>query len=77
MAKKGKKRAWFKHLRGSYIPVNYKGALTYIPFVAYLLVSILIPFHYIDSKAVATFVVIPNWLLAAVIMTSFAKSHAS
>ena len=72
-----KSQAWFKPLRGSYIPVNYKGALTYIPFVAYLLVSVLIPFNYVSSKAVATFIAIPNWVVATWVMTLLARSKSS
>ncbi|MFZ1258602.1 MAG: hypothetical protein WAQ25_03975 [Candidatus Saccharimonas sp.] len=35
-AKKPNKHAWFKPVRGSYIPVHWKGWLTYIPYIAYL-----------------------------------------
>ena len=34
--KHSKNQAWFKPLRGSYIPITWKGWLTYIPYVVYL-----------------------------------------
>ena len=74
---KAKKRKWFKPLRGSYIPVNSKGALTYIPFVSYLVATALVAFWYIDSKAIATLVVIVGWVIGSYVMTVFARSKSS
>ncbi len=72
MAKRSKK-AWFKPLRKSYIANNYKGALTYIPYVGYLLLSLLLPMHYLSPKYLAVFIAVPNWVVATMVMTSFAK----
>lgn len=36
---KGRKGAWFVKLRGSYIPCSWQGWLTYIPFIALVLVG--------------------------------------
>ena len=53
-------KPWFKPLRHSYIATNYKGALTYIPYIAYLVFSLLVPFDYLSHKALAVVIVIPN-----------------
>ena len=65
--------AWFKPLRHSYIPINYIGALTYVPYVAYLLFSLYEPLKYLHPQALALLVVIPNWLAASAILTKLAK----
>ncbi len=70
-------KAWFKPLRSSYIASNYKGALSYIPFVAYLVLSAVLPFDYLKPRSIAIFIVIPNWVAAALVMTMFAKRHLS
>lgn len=70
-------QTWFKPLRKSYIAANYKGALSYIPFVAYLVVSAIIPFDEIKPRSVAIFIVLPNWVIAGIIMTVFARSKSS
>jgi hypothetical protein len=76
MAKAKANKAWFKPLRRSYIARNYKGALSYIPFIAYLALSLLLPLHYLSSKATAIFIAIPNWVVATIVMTAFAKSKS-
>jgi hypothetical protein len=68
-------KAWFRPLRGSYIAANAYGALTYIPFVAYLFVSAYIPFDNLAAK-LAIFIVIPNWVVATLVMTVLAKSKS-
>ena len=75
MAKKSKK-AWFKPLRKSYIANNYKGALCYRPYVAYLLGSLLLPMHYLSPKYLAIFIAVPNWVVATMVMSAFAKSKS-
>lgn len=73
MSKKSKKQKWFIPVRGSYIPNNWKGWLTYIPFSAYLLFSFCFGWHITDSVAKATVVILPNWVAAAAVMTWVAK----
>ncbi|MHB1864819.1 MAG: hypothetical protein ACYCPS_01480 [Candidatus Saccharimonadales bacterium] len=70
-------QVWFRPLRNSYIASNYKGALSYIPYIAYLSVSAYIPLYNLQSKVVAVFVVIPNWIVATMIMTMFAKKRST
>lgn len=70
---KTKNKPWFKKIRHSYIAVNIYGALMYIPYAAYLLYSLYIPFHYINNKQLALLIVLPNWIGVTLLMTLFAK----
>jgi hypothetical protein len=71
--RKHHKNAWFVAVRGSYLPVSWKGWLTYIPFVAYVAYSTVIAFGYTGNTLKAIVWVVPNWIAAAVIMTWLAK----
>ena len=73
MVKKSKKQKWFVPLRGSYIPNNWKGWLTYIPFTAYLLASFYYGCHNIDGKLKSVFFIVPNWVAAVAVMSWVAK----
>ncbi len=68
-----KKGAWFVAVRGSYIPVSSQGWLTYIPFVAYLVYSLIVAFAYTGNNWKAVLWIVPNWVAAAVVMTYVAK----
>ena len=70
---KHRKGAWFTPLRGSYIPVSWQGWLTYIPFVAYLIYSLIVAFDYTGNNWKAVLWIVPNWTAAAVVMTWLAK----
>jgi hypothetical protein len=70
---KHKKGAWFVKFRGSYIPVNTKGWLTYIPYVAYMVYTIIVAFAYTGNNFKAMLWIVPNFVAAAVIMTWIAK----
>jgi len=69
-------KPWFKPLRWSYIAVNWQGALCYIPFVAYLVLSVVIARHYTSSVGYTIFQVFPQWIAAAIVMEWFA-AHKS
>jgi hypothetical protein len=71
-----KKGAWFAALRGSYIPVSWKGWLTYIPFVAYLVFAFIYGRWHTDSIAEAVLFIVPNFVAAAAIMTWIAKNKS-
>jgi cobalamin synthase len=77
MAKAKKAKAWFKPLRNSYIASNYEGALTYIPFVAYLIASLVLSLKYINSKVLAIFIAAICWIVGTLVMTAFAKIKSS
>jgi len=70
--KQGKKQAWFRPLRGSYIPVSWKGWLTYIPYVVYLYLTyvLLVP----NRPVLDTILfLIPYWVAGVVVMHWLAK----
>ena len=69
---KEKSAVWFIRVRGSYLPVNIAGSLTYLPFLGYLVVSCVLAFHETDSWMLALLFIVPNWVAAAVVMTYIA-----
>jgi hypothetical protein len=73
MAKKSKKDKWFVPVRGSYLPNNWWGWLSYIPFMAYLVLAAVLGWHYTANNYEAILYVVPNWVAAAVVMTWVAK----
>lgn len=66
------RQAWFKPLRGSYIPIHWKGWLTYIPYVAYLYFTyaLLVPNRSIVSTILF---LVPYWVAGVLIMHWIAK----
>lgn len=64
---------WFKPIRHSYLPVNLFGALTYIPFIAYLFFATYLPLEYLRPYSLDYLVILPNWFFAGWLMTVFAK----
>jgi hypothetical protein len=70
---KHRKDAWFVAVRGSYLPISWKGWLTYLPFLAYLAFSVTTAIDYTGSYIKAVIWIVPNWVAAAVIMTWVAK----
>ncbi len=73
MAKKSKKDKWFTPVRGSYLPNNWKGWLTYVPFIAFLLFSAWVDWDHNDSHSYAALIIAADWVAAVVIMTWLAK----
>jgi len=70
--KQSKNQAWFKPLRGSYIPISWKGWLTYIPYIVYLYLTyaLLVPNRpVLDTILFLT----PYWVAGVVVMHWFAK----
>lgn len=68
-----KKGAWFVKIRGSYLPVSKQGWLTYIPFTAYLIFSMVFGYKETDSLTMATLIIVPNWLGTSAVMTYIAE----
>ena len=68
--------AWFVRIRGSYLPTSWQGWLTYIPFTAYLVYSLIVAFAYTGNNLKAVLWIVPNWVAAAYIMTWLAR-HTS
>jgi hypothetical protein len=73
MPKKTKKSKWFIPVRGSYLPNNRLGWLTYIPFTAYLVFAMVFGWHDTDTTSQAVLFIVPNWIAAAAAMTWIAK----
>lgn len=74
--KKRRKNTWFIKVRGSYLPNNAKGWLTYIPFLAYLVFVGVVAVQEADSLLLATLFIIPNWAVATAVMTYLAARHS-
>jgi hypothetical protein len=67
------KKKWFVPKHGSYIPVSYKGWLTYIPFLAFLVFSVIIVVDHSGSEAYKVFSIFTDWVSASVVMTWLAR----
>jgi hypothetical protein len=73
MSKKTKSQKWFIPVRGSYLPNNWLGWLTYLPFTAYLIFAAYFGWHGTGSRQQAALFILPNWIAAAAVMTWLAK----
>jgi hypothetical protein len=73
VAKKSKAQKWFTPVRGSYLPNNWLGWLTYLPFTAYLVFSLVFGWRDTNTTAQAVLFIVPNWIAATAIMTWLAK----
>jgi hypothetical protein len=73
MPRKNKKSKWFIPVRGSYLPNNWLGWLTYIPFTAYLVFAMIFGWRDNDTTSQAVLFIVPNWIAAAAVMTWIAR----
>jgi len=73
MAKRPKKDRWFIPVRGSYLPNNWLGWLTYLPFTAYLVFAAVFAWQKTDDTVQALLIAVPNWIAAAAVMTWIAR----
>lgn len=69
-------KPWFIKTRGSYLPKNLQGALTYIPYLAYLVGVLVFVLRRKDSFWLAVFTLIPNYLAASIVLTWIAKQKS-
>jgi hypothetical protein len=69
---KAKPGAWFVAMRGSYLPASSAGWWTYVPFVAYLISTLIVGINDTSSSAVAILFIVPNWVAATTVMTYIA-----
>lgn len=67
---------WFKPIRHSYLPVSLAGALTYIPFIAYLFFATYLPLKDLRPYSLDYLVILPNWFMAGYVMTLLAKEKS-
>lgn len=70
------KSIWYVKRHWSYIPVNAMGWLTYIPFTAYMIGTLMAVAENTDSITGAFFDAFPYWVCGVVIMHWLA-SHKS
>lgn len=75
MAKK-KKQTWFIKVRGSYLPSSWQGALTYIPFLTFLIASLVVTINNIEPLSLAILLIFPQWVAAGVVMTWIATRES-
>jgi hypothetical protein len=68
-SKRNTAKAWFKPVRGSYLPNSGAGWLAYLPFVAYLVFTFVVGWRQTSSAEVAVLFIVPNWVAAAAVMT--------
>ena len=66
---KAKRGAWFVKVRGSYLPVSWQGWLTYVPFTGFLVTVVIAAARSEHSVSDAFYMVFPQWVAAAVVMT--------
>jgi hypothetical protein len=67
---------WFVATRGSYLPKTWQAVLMYLVYLAYIiwiLVYVLIN-HY--SFWPAVFILVPNWVVAALVITIIAQKES-
>ena len=59
---------WYVKTRGSYLPCSWQGWLTYIPYVAFLVLTFL-AFNHQDHSVSDVFIsIFPYWVCAAIVM---------
>jgi hypothetical protein len=73
---KKKSDKWFIKVRGSYLPNSWQGWLTYIPFTAFLVTVLVAAVRTQHSVSDVFYMVFPQWVAAAVVMTWIAKQRS-
>jgi hypothetical protein len=75
-SKKSKSSSWFISVRGSYLPNSWEGALTYIPFIGYIVFITLEILNHNGTFKYKTLLIVSQWIFTAMVMTWFAKNHS-
>jgi hypothetical protein len=68
-----KKTTWFVKTRGSYLPNSWQAWVLYIPYTAYLAGLAIYVLNGPYSLWNAVFILVPNWVVALIIMTWIAE----
>ena len=76
MPKQSNDQNWFRKVRGSYLPSSPIGALTYIPYIVYLVGVLVFVLYNKYSFWAAVFTIIPNWVAAVVILNWIADKKS-
>jgi hypothetical protein len=74
MAKNSKK--WFKKVRSSYIPISWQGWLSYLPYVAFLVLTYLYIMYSFGYSVMSLLIIIPNWVAAVAVMSWVASKKS-
>jgi hypothetical protein len=74
MSKRNKK--WFIKVRGSYLPNSWQAWILYIPFTGFLITVMVAAFRTQHSISDVFYMVFPQWVAAAVVMTWIAKQKS-
>ncbi len=65
---KPKKHAWFVPVHWSYLPASWQGWSLYVPYIVFLVFSLVMVDRYSPSVLSTFLGVIPYWVSAAVVM---------
>jgi hypothetical protein len=76
MLNKTKNGKWFIKVRGSYLPSTWQGALTYIPFVAFLIYTLVFAYDNYNRADYIILFLFPQWVAAGVVMSWIASHKA-
>ena len=74
MAKSSKK--WFKKVRSSYIPISWQGWLSYLPYIAFLILTYLYVMYSYGYSVMSLLIIIPNWVAAVAVMSWVASKKS-
>lgn len=76
MKKKQKKQTWFIKVRGSYLPSSWQGWASFVPFTVFLIAVVAGAFAMQDSTLAALYMIFPQWIAGAVVMTWIASQKS-
>lgn len=62
------KQAWFNKVRGSYLPCSWQGWALYLPFAAFLIITLIEAFRGGRSLAGSFYFIFPQYISALVVM---------
>jgi hypothetical protein len=75
--KKKTSKKWFIKVRGSYLPNSWQGWLTYIPYIALLVIPLVNALADTSARIYdRIFNLLVAWMLASAVMTWFAKQKS-
>ena len=73
---KPRKGTWFVAVRGSYLPASWQGWLTYVPYIAYLVFTLIYGVRTTHGLGQTAMFVFPQWCAGAVIMSWLARQKS-
>jgi hypothetical protein len=73
---KVKKGAWFVKLRGSYLPRTWQAWVLYVPYVTFLVGTIVVADDGNQSRLSQLLTIVTQWAVAAMLMTWIASKKS-